>query len=93
MFVGICKIELLIPGCSSLKEKRMVVQSIKEKIYRRFKVSVAEVDHLDKWQRVGLGIAKVSNNSTGIEQTFSHIDNFIESDVRIQILDWNQQII
>ena len=51
MVVGILSLELYIPGASSLKEKRYVLKSIKTKVSNKFKVSIAEVDHNDKWQK------------------------------------------
>jgi len=92
VYVGVCKIELLIPGCSTLKEKRKILKSVKERIFQRFKVSIAEVDHQDKWQRTELGIAMVSNETVIVDQTFSLIERFIENDGRTQILNWEQQI-
>ena len=60
MVVGIARIELHIPGAQSLKAKRQVVRSLKERIRARVQAAVAEVDHQDLWQRAALGVAVVS---------------------------------
>ena len=56
MVVGILQAELVIDGAESLKDKRRVVVSIKDKLHREFQVSVAEVDSLDSHHRAVLGI-------------------------------------
>ena len=67
MFVGTIRVELLIPGCKSLKEKRRVVSSIKNKIKTRYNVSIAEVDFQDKWQRTAIGVSFVNNRQKDTE--------------------------
>jgi uncharacterized protein len=61
MVVGLLSVELYIPGAQSLKEKRMVLRGVKDRL-RRFNVAVAEVEHQDLWQRAGLGIVTVSSS-------------------------------
>lgn len=87
MIVGICRIELFIPESRSLKAKRQVVKALKDRIRSRFNVSIAEVDYQDLWQRAGLGIALVSNDSQYMDSTVSHILNLISMDHRVEILD------
>ena len=87
MIIGTCRIELFIPESGSLKSKRQVVKGLKDRIRGRFNVSIAEVDHLDLWQRACLGIAMVSNDLRYIDQTVAHILNLINMDHRVEILD------
>ena len=61
MVVGHLSIELHIPGARSLKDKRMVLRGVKDRI-RKFNVAVAEVEHHDLWQRAGLSVVTVSND-------------------------------
>jgi uncharacterized protein YlxP (DUF503 family) len=79
MFVGVYELEIFIPSSSSLKDKRLVVKSIKDRIRNKFNVSIAEVDYQDKWQRAKLGIATVSNDLAAINQVFDEIFRIIES--------------
>jgi uncharacterized protein YlxP (DUF503 family) len=58
--VGILSIELWLPGAQSLKDKRMVVRSVKDQLTRRVGASVSEVDHHDLWQRARITIACVA---------------------------------
>lgn len=88
MTVGTCRVELHLPGNNSLKGKRRVVKSIKDRIRGRFNVSVAEVDRLDDWQRATLAIACVSNNSRLVDETLAKVVNLIEADTEALILDY-----
>ncbi len=63
MVVGVCTLELDIPGSHSLKDKRHVVKSVTARVRRDFNVSIAEVDSLDSWQHAILGIVCVSSDA------------------------------
>lgn len=91
MLIGVCQLELFIHTSSSLKEKRFVVKSIKDQVMKKFNVSIAEVDHLDKWQLAGLGIAIVTNDHRIIRQTFDEIIKLIESKGEAEIVSRNEQ--
>ena len=87
MFVGILQVDLLIPGCTSLKEKRFVLKSLKTRIRNKFNVSIAEVGENDKWQRTNLGASTVSNDKKVIDNTFNQIMNLINAAVRVELVD------
>jgi hypothetical protein len=88
MHVGIVEIDLILPGLGSLKEKRYVMRSLRDRIRTKFNVSVAEIDHQDVWQRARLGIAAVSNDESRANSVLSRAVNLIERDSRVQILDY-----
>src|SRR2546429_4791457 len=60
MVVGIVRCELHLPAAQSLKDKRQVVRSIKERVRERVRAAVAEVEFQDLWQRAAIGIAVVA---------------------------------
>ena len=94
MVVGVGTIELYLPESHSLKGKRQVVNGLKGRLKNRFNVSVAEVDHLDVWQRATLGIAFVSNNRRYVDGEFSKILNFIEdSQYASYLMDYSFELI
>lgn len=62
MAVGLLTFTLYIPGARSLKDKRRVVRSLKDRLHRSFNVSVAEIDYHDRHGRTELGVAVVSNS-------------------------------
>jgi uncharacterized protein YlxP (DUF503 family) len=92
MVVGVCSIDLHIPGNDNLKGKRSVVRKIKERVRNTFNVSVAEVEDLDKLQRVGLGIAFVSNETSHVHSTLSKVVNFIDHLYVAEIIDYHIEV-
>jgi len=92
MFVGIVRIELHIPGASSLKGKRSVVRSVKERIRQRCHAAVAEVDHQDLWQRATLGAAVVSGESRQVGEMLQAIRDLVHATPGAELIDWQEQI-
>jgi uncharacterized protein YlxP (DUF503 family) len=92
MVVGVCTIDLRIHGNDSLKGKRSVVRKVKERVKNTFNVSIAEVEYLDKLQRVGLGVALVSNDSQYVHSTLSKVVNFIDHLYVAEIIDYHIEI-
>ncbi|MGD2040978.1 MAG: DUF503 domain-containing protein [Anaerolineae bacterium] len=78
MHVGICTIELQLPGNGSLKGKRSVVKSICTRVSREFNVSIAEVDAQDLWQRAVLGVACVSPSADYAHGQLERVVQWIE---------------
>jgi len=93
MLVGLLQIDLFIGQSDSLKAKRYVISSIKDRIKNRFNVSIAEVGNNDKWQRATLGLAMVANEKKILEQTCSKILNFMDDNDQVEILDHQIEII
>ncbi len=78
MFIGSVVFDIYIPHSASLKEKRMVVRSMKEKLKSKFNVSVSEVGELDKWQTAQIAVVTVSPDKTQTEKVIQNIINFVE---------------
>jgi uncharacterized protein YlxP (DUF503 family) len=57
MYVGVAKLSLAVPNAHSLKEKRMVIRRVKDRVRERIGVAISEVGELDVWQRAELGVA------------------------------------
>ncbi|MGI6307977.1 MAG: DUF503 domain-containing protein [Dethiobacteria bacterium] len=92
MFIGICKMELLLMESASLKDKRQVVRSIIERLKKRFNISIAEVGHLEALKRTALGLALVSNETAYLEKMMGKVINFVEADARVQIIGLDKEI-
>jgi uncharacterized protein YlxP (DUF503 family) len=86
MKVGIMRIRLYAPWARSLKEKRMVVQSLVARLKRKFNVSVAEVDEQDTHQSIVLGIAFVAGNSAHVHSILEHVTSFVENSTEAEII-------
>jgi len=69
MPVGLLTLELQIPEARSLKDKRQVLRSLKDKLRRRFNVAVAELDFHDVWNASLIGVVTLSNAQQHVEET------------------------
>jgi uncharacterized protein YlxP (DUF503 family) len=87
------RVQFLLPGCTSLKEKRFVLNSLKARLRNRFNVALCETDFQDKWQRSELGLATVSSGRRGAEKTAESIITFLERDHRIVFLECEKEIL
>jgi uncharacterized protein YlxP (DUF503 family) len=83
--VGLLTLELHLLDSHSLKDKRRILSSLKDRLQKRFNISVAEIDFQDKWQHIRLAAACVSNDGRLIESTFSHILDSLNMDPRLEI--------
>jgi len=92
MFLKLLTIDIFIPGCSSLKEKRYVLSSLKAKLRQRYNVTVSEVDYQDKWQRSKLAVATVGPDRKVVDSSCEKVMKLIEGDHRTEILDFIQEI-
>ena len=77
MTVALLSIELFLPMSQSLKDKRMVLRRVKDRL-KPFNVAVAEVAHQEVWQRAGLAIVTVADGDQGAEQTLASVVDEIE---------------
>jgi uncharacterized protein YlxP (DUF503 family) len=73
------RLVLEIPGARSLKDKRQVVRSFKERVKSRLSVSIAEVDHHDKLQRATFGVAVVSGDAGMCEELLGRVTSMAGS--------------
>ena len=91
MFVGIVRIELHVSAAGSLKDKRAVIRSLKERIRHRVQAAVAEVDHQDLWQRAALGVCVVSGELRQVDEMIQAVRNVVDTVPAAQVLDWQEQ--
>ena len=72
--IGVLTLELRIDYSHSLKEKRQVVRSLKDRLRAKFNVATAEIDGQDSWQHSVIGVVTLSNNRTHVEQMLQSIE-------------------
>jgi uncharacterized protein len=77
MVVGLLTVELHVPGSQSLKDKRMVLRRIKDRL-KKFNVAVAEVEHQDLWQRAALAIVTVSTEEAHADRELQAVADEID---------------
>ena len=92
MIVAVLKVSLSIPHAVSLKDKRRVLKSVKDKLRNKYNVSVAEIGDQDIWKTAQLGIAVVSNDSTYANGVISRVQdlcgNLREAIMTECVLEW-----
>ena len=92
MFVGVYRVELHIPGSRSLKAKRSVVNSLKQKL-GQLHVSVAEVGDADLWQSVVLGVSAVSRDAAYLDDLADRIESVCLREHRAQFLRLERDVV
>jgi uncharacterized protein len=91
--VAVGTVEIHLPDVGSLKGKRRARKGLKEKLRRRFEISVAEVDHQDAWQLATLALACVSGDSRHANEVISKAMDFIEDHVDGYVTDIEVEIL
>ena len=86
IIVGLCTIELFIPDSQSLKDKRQVLLSVKDRLRQKFNVSVAEVDGQDLWQKAVLALACVANDGRHVNQILDLALSLIRSTPAVEVV-------
>ena len=86
MVVGILRMEVFVPHAQSLKDKRSVVNRLRDQLRSRFNVAVAEVEPNDTWQRAVLGIAAVSEARPYLEGLLNEAADWIRSTPLVELI-------
>jgi uncharacterized protein YlxP (DUF503 family) len=77
--IGLCTIELHLPGLNSLKDKRSILKSMLARLHNTFNVSAAEVDRQDVWQSAVIAVVTVSNSTSHSSQVIANVLDWIEN--------------
>ncbi len=93
MTIGVLQLEIALHDAMSLKDKRRVVKSIKDRIAYAHNVSIAEVGALDEHRRSILGIAMVSNDSRYVQGALSKLVDFVRSVGQVDLIDYRIELI
>ena len=92
MIVGSLQVRLLVREARSLKDKRQVVQSIKDRLRNQFNVSVAEVDAQEHRQMIVLGFAAVGNEVAHVRSVLEHIVNALRGHPIAEFIDHELEV-
>ncbi len=79
--------DLRVPDSRSLKTKRAAIRPIVEGLRHRFRVSVAEVDHLDQWQRAAIAVAAVSGSHRCLQDLLDSVERYVVAQPDVELLD------
>jgi uncharacterized protein len=93
MVVGVCTIDLHLPGIGSLKGKRQILLSLKERIKNTYNVSIAEVDANDLWQRAVLGVACVANDGRHVNRVLDSVLNAVRANPSVELVQHHTELL
>ncbi|MCK4944036.1 MAG: DUF503 domain-containing protein [Candidatus Aminicenantes bacterium] len=93
MIIGIMALDLFTENSHSLKEKRHIVSSIKDKLKYKFNVSLIESDYQDLWQKIQITIVMAANKKVLAEKVFHQIEEIIFSNYDVQIIHVKKEYI
>ena len=86
MIVGVCTVELFLSDSRSLKDKRQILLSLKDRLRAKLNLSVAEIDGQDLWQKAVLGLACVANETRHCNQVLDQAINLIGGEPTVEIV-------
>lgn len=89
MYAAAARCEIFMPAVQSLKEKRRVVKPLVEGLRRRFSVSVAEVDHLEAWQRAAVAVAVVASHPERLQTLLIAVRDFVDGADELELLSFD----
>ncbi len=93
MVLGAARVELLVHGSRSLKEKRGVVRSISQRVRNRFNVSVAEVGGQGTWQRAELGLTSAGSEAPAVRARLEKAVDFIAELGLAEVIDQEVEVV
>jgi len=90
--IGRCDVDLHIENCQSLKDKRRIVASLKEKLKNRYNVAVCEFGDLSLWQRTQLGIVTCGNDKHHLDSSLKAVLDYIANFRAVSLLNYDVNI-
>lgn len=77
MSIGVLTLQLQLPGCKSLKEKRSRLKPLISRLHREFNISVAELSHQDIWDESTIGCVMISNDHQFSESSLQTVIHWL----------------
>jgi uncharacterized protein YlxP (DUF503 family) len=87
MIVAVQTWELHLPGCHSLKDKRSILQRLKQGLRRSLNVAVSETDHQDLWQRTAIACATVGSDRRVAEEVLRSADRMVAEADGVRVME------
>jgi uncharacterized protein YlxP (DUF503 family) len=86
MVIGVLSLEFFLPACRSLKDKRRILLSFKERVRGRFNVALAEVDFQDVWQRAVVAVVTLNCDRVVVDQVLRRIQTEAETSLEGEVV-------
>jgi uncharacterized protein YlxP (DUF503 family) len=95
MPIGLLTLEIHIPDAQSLKDKRQVLRSLKDRLRAHYNVAIAELEHQELWQRAKVGVVSISGDGKHLEESLSAIaaesERILERSLVSQQIDYFEE--
>ena len=79
--------DLHVPESRSLKTKRAAIRPIVDGLRHKYRLSVAEVDHHDQWQRAAVAVAVVAESDRQLHDVLTNVQRFVDTRADVELLD------
>jgi uncharacterized protein YlxP (DUF503 family) len=93
MVIGLLRMELHLPMCNSLKDKRSILKRLFAHLRRTYNVSVAELDHQDVWRSAQIGAVTIFNETTPAQQTLAKVASEVIRTDGIDVIDQEVELL
>ena len=93
MIIGLLTARISIPDARSLKDKRSVIRSLKDRMVNKMNVSVAEVGDQDQWKFAQLAFVTVAADSTIVQSRLSKLSSLLRANPRYVLLDIHTEML
>ena len=94
MVIGICNVELHLPGNGSLKGKRSILKPLLARLRRKFNLAAAEVGRNDAWQSAEIAFVTVANDPGHVHAVLERAVRWIETHhPEVQVVDWEIEVL
>jgi len=87
MVIGVLQVQMHLPNAGSLKGKRKILKSLKDRLKNKFNVSVAELENQDLWQSSTIGMAIISNDKQFANSVLSKVSDLVNNQPEIIVTD------
>ncbi|MBN1418098.1 MAG: DUF503 domain-containing protein [Planctomycetes bacterium] len=93
MRIAVLRVRFLVHGARSLKHKRQVVRSLKDRLRNAFNVAVSETDDQDEWGSAELGIVTIGTDGRYVNGALERVKGYIEANPAVRITEFEIELI
>jgi uncharacterized protein YlxP (DUF503 family) len=93
VFVGLCRLVLRASHCHSLKEKRTIIRTVKDRVKSRYDIKLSEIASQDSWQRIELGFAVVTAEAGKAEEAVAAVVTFVDDLGLAQLIGQRRELV
>jgi uncharacterized protein YlxP (DUF503 family) len=91
--IGVLNVRLVIRSANTLKDKRRVIKSLKDRVKNNFNVSISEIGTLDHCQYSRLGVAMVGNDKRYVNGALSNLVNMLRATTSVELVDYHLEFV